>query len=151
MTTVATGARAGTAGSAPAANLVEAVCLFGHWEVDDITLNPPPKPFGIQPQKVSKFKIVPQQGQYVLVKKQHVEWNGADQAIAFSEINPLASNADQAMFNANFRLKATVTFNGKQYEVALGSDDFGITMKIDVVGDLLLAEPGGTGTAGRGG
>ena len=150
MTTATTAAIAGTAGSATEADGVEAFDLYGNWKVKNITLNPPPKPFGIQ-QHLSKFKIIPQQGQYVLVKKQHVEWNGTDQAITLTEINPSASAAETALFNARFRLKATVTFGGGQYEVALGSDDNGEKLKIDVVGDLLRGEPGGTGTAGRGG
>jgi hypothetical protein len=53
-------------------------------------------------------------------------------------------------FQANFRLEAPFTFNGDEYEVFFGSDDNGVSLKIEVEGDI-QNNPGGTSTARRGG
>ena len=132
--------------AAPGVGL-EPIDIYGNWKVTDIKLQPPPKPFGIEKAK-SKFKIRNKQAQHVLVKKKDVAWNGNQNEIVLTEV--ASTGTDAALFNNNFRLKAVVTFGGLNHEVALGSDDNGVSLKIQVVSQNPSTDPGGTGVAGRG-
>ena len=125
----------------------EPIDIYGNWKVTDIKLQPPPTPFGIEKGK-SKFKIRNKGSKHVLIKKKNVGWNGAATEIALTEV----TSALAPLFNANFRLRAIVTFKGYKYEVAFGSDDNGEQLEIQVL-PFKDDDPitGGSGTAGRGG
>ena len=83
-----------------------------------------------------------------MIKKKDVGWNGSQTEIAADRGREHRDRA--ALFNNNFRLKAIVTFKGLKHEVALGSDDNGVSLKIQVVRRTSDWNPGGTGVAGRG-
>jgi hypothetical protein len=131
----------------------EAIDLYGNWKVKKLTFKSPVAPFGLEKNK-SKFKIRNKGTQHVLIKKSNVDWNGNDTEIPLTELSSVGgSQADQALYNANFRLKAMVTFNGdgSTYRVAFGSDDNGETLHVDAESAVPQPNPGGFGTAGRGG
>ena len=97
---------------------------------------------------VSKFKIRNKASKHVLIKKKSIGWNAEKAEIPLTEV----TSSEPVLFNANLRLKAIITFEGAKYEVSFGSDDNGVTLKIQIVPvDYLSGIPGGTGTAGRGG
>jgi hypothetical protein len=131
----------------------EAIDLYGNWKLKKLTFKAPTAPFGLEKNK-SKFKIRNQGTQHVLVKKSNVDWNGNDTEIPLTELSPIGgSQAEQALYNANFRLTALVTYNGdgSKYRVAFGSDDNGESLLVDAESAVPQPNPGGFGTAGRGG
>jgi hypothetical protein len=126
---------------------LEPIDLYGNWKVTKLQFQPPAKPFGLK-KGASKFKIKNKASKHVLIKKKSVGWNGAKTEIPLQEV----TSSEPVLFNANLRLKAIIKFKGVRYEVSFGSDDNGVSLKIQIVPvDYLAGIPGGTGTAGRGG
>jgi hypothetical protein len=128
---------------------LEPIDLYGNWQVTDLLFQPPAKPYGLQ-EELSKFKIRNKGSSHYLIKKRSVGWNGRRKAIRLTEV----TRAEPVLFNGNMRLVAKVRFARKRYEVSFGSDDNGVTLKIQVIPSKKTRAqgfPGGTGTAGRGG
>jgi hypothetical protein len=125
---------------------LEPIDLYGNWIVTKLLFQPPAKPYGLT-TVASKFKIRNKASTHYLIKKRSVGWNGRRKAIRLTEV----TSREPALFNANLRLKAIVKFRRRRYEVSFGSDDNGVTLKIQIVPKKAVGFPGGTGTAGRGG
>ena len=131
-------------------NVLEPLDIYGNWVVDGIQLQPPATTMGVDVAK-SKFKITQKKNGtgHVLEKKgdkKDIRWDGHKKKI---KLTKLPSNHPD--FGQNYILRAKITLDHRKYELELGSDDSGSTLKIQLVGEDLRNEPGGTGTAGRGG
>lgn len=120
---------------------VEPVDIYGNWTVKKITLEEGASPIGIEADK-SRFKIV---NGHVLRKKHNtkdVRWNGGDLEIQLGEITDFRRNA-------GFVLGATILLDNVEHELLLGSEDHGVTLKVQVRKMSVGANPGGSGSAGR--
>jgi hypothetical protein len=126
---------------------LQPVDIHGNWSVEALNFEEPEVPFGLREGR-SEFTIDKEGSKHVLIKKKTVGWNGSKTTIPLTEIKN--SKKEEALFNANLRLKATVTFDGDEYLVAFGSNDRGESLIVKVKGDP-ATQPGGTGTGIRGG
>jgi hypothetical protein len=127
---------------------LEPIDLYGNWKVTQLTFGRPKRAFGLRKGR-SKFKIRNKGLRHVLVKKRGVGWNGRDSVIPLQEVTNSGPHA--ALFSANVRLRAIVTFRRGKYEVSFGSRDNGESLRILVVPVAGGPIRGGSGTAGRGG
>jgi hypothetical protein len=120
--------------------------LHGSWVVKKVKLHKPTKTIGVTVRK-SKFIISSDSAGNFLEKTTNVAWNpSGPNRIALTE--PPPTDPDR---NQNLVLKGKVVLDGHTFELAVGSDDCGTTLKIQLLPfDMSRPEPGGSGSAGRG-
>jgi hypothetical protein len=128
---------------------LEPIDIYGNWVVTAVKLAPGTASIGIDPQIPSKLSIRSQAGKHVVKKTAGVDWNGSG-----SGTIPLHTTKKQIYVQNNMVLVGTITLDGTQYALALGSDDSGNTLKIELLasgsGTYQRGQPGGSGSAGRG-
>jgi hypothetical protein len=125
---------------------LEPIDIYGNWVVTAVGLAPGTPQIGIDPQIPSKFSIRNQGRKHVLKKTAGVRWNGNR-----SGKIELHGTRKQIHAHNNIALVATITLDGTKLALALGSDDSGNTLKIEVAPiTYQITNPGGSGSAGRG-
>jgi len=125
---------------------LEPIDIYGNWIVTAVKLDPGTATIGIDAQTPSKLSIRSQSGKHVLKKKAGVRWNGSS-----SSAIKLHTTRKQIYRNNNMVLVGTITLDGVEYKLALGSDDSGSTLKMELAPvRYQTTTPGGSGSAGRG-
>jgi hypothetical protein len=132
--------RAAPTASGPAQQLR----IVGSWVVRRVDLTPPETTIGVL--RESKFEIKPAGTEIVLKKKANVAWNaGSSDPIPLHDLPLNHPDRKQGMV-----VGATVELGGKDFELTLGRKDKTLKIQlVPVVGDM--TNPGGSGSAGRGG
>ena len=111
-----------------------------------MTFEEPVARFGLTTGK-STFKIINKGIEHVLIKKKNVGWNGSKKEIPLTEI----ARSERRCSTRTSGSKPRSTFEGNEYVVSFGSDNNGLSLKIQAVGEELQTNPGGTGDCAGGG
>jgi hypothetical protein len=119
--------------------------IHGSWLIKRIELDDPNKDIGLKTRK-SKFDIDFDGKTHVLLETANVRWNPAGSG----RIDLTELPAGDIDLKQNIVLKAIIDLDGQNFELGLGSDDNGATLKVQLVPQTALKkQPGGTATGGR--